>query len=784
MKNAKGFLLAFKHSLYTLQYHRNGKPVGFKCVKREDLEQASSTGELTYLLLGEHSLTDTEVFFTPNEHDGIIKPGKKYPRSKQNTTKITSLYIDIDHCPLRLVDAFLVKVKLRPHFLVSTSPGKYHVYFLFDPIDVSKKVIRQFEYMQNVLATLGIPGQETGCDPNMTDYSRLLRVPDTYHLKSTPHLITVKHLDSPKLSWDLLTSIFKPFEDAYNHDASTDKKPVYSLPTYVPESSRHNDMCSLIGSLVAKDVHPALIESLFYAHAKVHYEDYNLFLPKGARNKEVTSFIEYAVANRATEKAKEITDIYPDLPQSNEPKNVLSLDLPDDFYYNCPGIIGDIVKEITDTAFIKSPAIAFATACAFVGTLKASHTTSSLGHAPCNYFLCLAPTGSGKNYSQEVIAATLHKLKLTKLTDSKLRSDRGLLNFLQRNKSTGLIMSDEVKDFLAAINSETGKTASYQKNIKSLLLELYTSTNVASRSFGLVADKKEQEITLQRPRLNYVGFGTLSTLNTAFNHATIEDGLFQRFLVITDTRDLERNANFAPSQALNSNIYVYLEKITSHLRPIADADMLAKLALEQAELEEELAKSLSKTEELAVLDRVRNLEEERAAILVPPEVPERIIPFEPGAEDLLWSYADTLISLSNRHKHHPAQGLFTRGAEQVGRLATTIADTTITREIVKYCIDFVDSRVQSIFSYVDQGGLSQRSSETSETATAILKAISKHYQDHGVAMPYRLLRDKVSSARRALVKEVIEDLIEQRLIAKVQLSSGGATYLPTKQSHL
>lgn len=98
---------------------------------------------------------------------------------------------DVNHIRAHVVDldntltsdAMLQKILSThpaPHFVVNTSPNKYHVYWLVQPYTGND----YFNTIQRKLAQL-YDGDKKICDP-----TRVLRVPGFNHMKSTPHSIT------------------------------------------------------------------------------------------------------------------------------------------------------------------------------------------------------------------------------------------------------------------------------------------------------------------------------------------------------------------------------------------------------------------------------------------------------------------------------------------------------------------------------------------------------------------------------------------------------------------
>ena len=99
------------------------------------------------------------IFFTVNETDLC-------GRTTKHIKKIRAVFIDLDGTPLP------DKFELNPHFIINTSPGKYHCYWL-----VKDMPLKSFPLYQKALAT------KFKSDPVIHDVPRLLRLPGFFHKK-------------------------------------------------------------------------------------------------------------------------------------------------------------------------------------------------------------------------------------------------------------------------------------------------------------------------------------------------------------------------------------------------------------------------------------------------------------------------------------------------------------------------------------------------------------------------------------------------------------------------
>lgn len=130
--------------------------------KRPNLARTQH-GKIDNLLTWLHGFNEAGagVFWTVNETDGT-------GRREENITRVRACFLDLDSSPLEPVLA----AGLRPHALVESSPGKWHVYW-----KVSDCALDRFKLLQQALSS------RFGGDPKVCDLPRVLRLPGFLHQK-------------------------------------------------------------------------------------------------------------------------------------------------------------------------------------------------------------------------------------------------------------------------------------------------------------------------------------------------------------------------------------------------------------------------------------------------------------------------------------------------------------------------------------------------------------------------------------------------------------------------
>jgi hypothetical protein len=129
-------------------------------------------GSLTELLntLLELSAAGAGIYVVVNETDFN-------GRATANIVRVRAYFVDLDGAPL----ANLHRIRLRPHLVTETSPGRYHGYWL-----VTGATLEQFKSIQQRLANL-MDG-----DPSVCDLPRVMRLPGFPHQKDPAQSFIVK----------------------------------------------------------------------------------------------------------------------------------------------------------------------------------------------------------------------------------------------------------------------------------------------------------------------------------------------------------------------------------------------------------------------------------------------------------------------------------------------------------------------------------------------------------------------------------------------------------------
>jgi hypothetical protein len=143
-----------------------------ECFTFQTFDDASKKNELAKIIHSnlDHALPQLDtlqaegagIFVTVNETDGN-------GRKAENIVRIRAIFADCDG-----VDP-LYMTNLKPHVLIESSPGRYHLYWR-----VSDCELDQFKRVQQAIAA------KYGTDKTVCDLPRVMRLPGAWHQKGEP----------------------------------------------------------------------------------------------------------------------------------------------------------------------------------------------------------------------------------------------------------------------------------------------------------------------------------------------------------------------------------------------------------------------------------------------------------------------------------------------------------------------------------------------------------------------------------------------------------------------
>jgi putative DNA primase/helicase len=172
------------------------------------------------------------IFVCVNETDG-------QGRKSENIVRARSLFLDLDGSSLEPV----VEAGLKPHMVVESSPGRFHVYWLVNDV-----VLSEFGELQSGLA-LRFDG-----DQKVKDLPRVMRLPGFLHQKGEPfpvRLLQVNH-NIPTYSKQSIVRAFGLDSEIPIKEEEKLTYQAYDPSRLVSEGQRNSYMVSRAGQLRSK----------------------------------------------------------------------------------------------------------------------------------------------------------------------------------------------------------------------------------------------------------------------------------------------------------------------------------------------------------------------------------------------------------------------------------------------------------------------------------------------------------------------------------------------------
>lgn len=657
--NAIDFLKLFNHKKYTLAHTSKTSMRSFPC--RSDKLQDG----LDYL----HTMNKKgcEVYFMVNEGTGEWNdPEKKTAcHSSKNVIGLSAIFLDAelpnDEDPLENIHAFCEKFFVYPNIVVQSSEHRYHCYWLLEPEELSKRSIIQWKQIQALLHS------KLSIDRTMTDIPQILRIPEFKNVKRNFEIKTLKDkINGEPYKLNYLYEILK-----VNFPELTEQRTFEPLKTVtedykVPEGERHEEILRRARKMYSiPSITDEEIKCFIDGFIHNHVEENKDFIPGGKRRLEIDRILQAAKTYAEEEKQKQITQNLETLQKNKKSKSPFELD--PDFFYQAPGLVGEITRYIVDSTQYPIPAHAFAAATSLVGITKARYIHGARNLPPLNYFLCLAPSAGGKTSIQDLIKELFSKLGLKHLIDHGVTSAPGIIKFLSDAKGIGLVLCDEVKDLFQVISSN--RAATYEIRINSELTKLYTAYNSYYSPPTTKTDKNK--ITLEKPLFSFLGFGHFNLVESLFTKDNVQEGLIPRFIVLNvENRTSTTQFKKLPSSSLIDQLRYHVTK--------------SNLILEQ---KIENAPSNSPVSEIEnKIDRIELLHTEQSEIIFKK--------FEQKANQY---YDQAVLEKTG------LEALFSRGCEQVLRLSLAIENgPQFTAKTLEFSTTLVDNQMQEFYGKFDK----------------------------------------------------------------------------------
>jgi hypothetical protein len=459
-------------------------------------------------------------------------------------------------------------------------------------------------------------------------------------------------------------------------------------------------------------------------------------------------------------------------------EQIKALQLPDDFFFNCPSPIGRLTKELCDLARNPMPSITFATLLATTGYLKAGqYKTSDRDNAwhPTNYIACFAPTSSGKGFAQSIILEILQKFNKTSGIVDSFKSVPAMVGTLNNAPNHNVFQQlDESSSFFKLPNEHTPH---YLADLLPELTKIWSKADEIYISSGTKKEKFKDRAEIQGPKLNILNFSQPQALYSIAGSTLVSSGLIPRFLIIVDERleYSEKQGKIRPPQ----NLINYLEKYALNGLNTAIEDSSEEMALHMA--------NKAMNTPMAHSEAVKGGKELQSDTigednLTGYEVTHsmKIVEMSDEARDIYQRFEKRIFNERKQFQltANPMSDMLGKAAELAGRVAITLVDgQTIEADLMRWCCKFVENSLQISMIAIGDIIIEQKYRKFSEFEEDLLQALSK-MQKENKYKPVRVLKLKESMRRKITniggyksFKEILNNLNDSKQIKLITTKS-------------
>lgn len=589
-----------------------------------------------------------------NEGNGVLNEKKTACHSTNNVINLSAIFLDAELSngldPLPHVTDFCEDSFVSPSLTVQTSPNRHHVYWLLDPLPPTKENVTKWKRIQAFLHS------KLSSDRTMTDTPQILRIPGFNNVKkkffvSHDHPHNTSSYDLNEL-YDLLLKHFPTIQDFKAHSPL----PPLTEDLKIEEGDRHVDMVRRMRRLFSDPLFTLEDgECWINGYINRHIPDNRQFL-NGNRVGEVKRIVQSCYTYAEEERQKIVTQT---LTTHIEKRKKAPFELDPDFFYNAPGLVGELTRHIVNTSKYSIPSHAFAASVSLVGLCKARIVKGERSLPPLNYFLCIAPAGSGKTTIQTVFKEAITRLSLSRHVEDGIGSAPGLIQFLINSNGLGLTIYDEVKKLFQINLSKTAST--WEKNISPIITELFSAYSSTYNPPTLKGDHGKK-LTLSKPLYSILGFSQSVLLDRYFTAENVQEGLLPRFIILNADDRTPTNGTHRP---IPTKI---IEELESYIRK-------GGLQIEDTASDHNVPIDLTPKQTLVTLSK-------------------EALPIYQSFEASQDSHRSNAVSEKNG-----LEALFSRGAEQSYRLALAIASTPqIDAHTMEFCTTLMSNQTQWFYN--------------------------------------------------------------------------------------
>lgn len=202
-----------------------------------------------------------------------------------------------------------------------------------------------------------------------------------------------------------------------------------------------------------------------------------------------------------------------------------------------PGVLGEAVEWINETARKPQPQFAVQAALAFGAAIAGRRYVTDMDNWPALYFLNIAKSASGKEHAKWALETLLEACSATEIIGpGGYKSDSAVISALLHRPNHVAIIDEFGRYLKAAAN----RNHAHQANALTLLMEVWGRAGGSIRppalsTFGLKGEEARQlldERTVRNPSLTLLAMTTPDTFYQSVGSGALSDGFLNRFLIV------------------------------------------------------------------------------------------------------------------------------------------------------------------------------------------------------------------------------------------------------------
>jgi len=196
-----------------------------------------------------------------------------------------------------------------------------------------------------------------------------------------------------------------------------------------------------------------------------------------------------------------------------------------------PGMVGEVVKWILQTAQRPQPILSVAAALAMFGCVLGQKVSTSTGLRTNIYLVGVGGTSAGKDHPRKAVKLAMLNAGIDGfLGGEEFGSGQGLLARVAKAANT-LFLPDEFGLLLKAVSAK--QAANHERSIMTNLMKLFSSAGTVYNGSEYADQKNRARVDILYPCVSLYGTTTPETFYPALGSGDVTSGYLNRLLVVS-----------------------------------------------------------------------------------------------------------------------------------------------------------------------------------------------------------------------------------------------------------